>query len=130
MNSFKEVSKTELEILEILWASNKPRSFGWLLAYFNDNCGKQWKRQTLSTHLKRLSCKGTISSKNIGKTSEYTPIMSKVEYESFKAQNLLDKSYKGSLRNFMVALYDGKSVSSSDMSELKSWLEEQEKGSD
>lgn len=128
MNSFKEVSETELEIIEVLWQEDGPRTFAWLLDHFNDNYEKQWRRQTLSTYLLRLSKKGLVSSQNIGRTSEYRPAMTRNEYEHAKAQSVLNSSYSGSIRNFMTALYDGKSVSPKEMSELKHWLAEQEKG--
>ena len=128
MNAFKEVSETELEIMEVLWNEGSPKTFAWLLDYFNTQKDKQWKRQTLSTYLTRLAEKGVLCSKSVGRTSEYSPIMSQNEYESAKAQSVLDSSYSGSIRNFMTALYDGKSVSTDEMSDLKQWLSEQEKG--
>ena len=126
MNAFKEVSETELEIIEVLWGEDSPRNFAWLLDHFNDQYGKQWKRQTLSTYLLRLSQKGLVCSENVGRTSEYRPALTRAEYEQAKAKNVLDSTYSGSVRTFMTALYDGKSISSDELSELKCWLAEQE----
>jgi len=128
MNAFKEVSETEMEIMEVLWSEGSAKPFAWLLEHFNNQHGKQWKRQTLSTYLLRLAEKGVVCSKSAGRTSEYSPTMTRNEYESAKAQSVLDGSYSGSIRNFMTALYDGKSVSIAEMSDLKKWLSEQEKG--
>ena len=128
MNTFKEVSETELEIMEVLWRESSAKSFAWLLDHFNTQQGKQWKRQTLSTYLLRLGEKGVVCSQRVGRTCEYSPVMTRNEYERAKAQMVLDGSYHGSIRNFMTALYDGKSVSVAEMSDLKQWLSQQEQG--
>ncbi len=126
MNSFKELSETEMEILQVLWASEEPRSSGWLLNYFNDVQNRDWKKQTLSTYLLRMGEKGVISSKRAGRTFEHTALMSKEEYEQKKAKNILTKMYEGSIFNFVNALYNGEKIDQSEVEDLKKWLDSQQ----
>ena len=125
MNAFRELSDTEMEIMEVLWSSSEPKTFAWILDYFNSVKEKEWKKQTLSTYMLRLGEKDVIHSKRVGRTFEYSPNMTVNEYESAKAKGILDNSYDGSIRNFMLALYEGNSVSEDEMSELEMWIKEQ-----
>lgn len=124
MSTFKELTTTELEIMEVLWEQEEPVSFTWISDLFNNERGKEWKRSTLSTHLLKLSEKGLVTSKNSGRQMFYTVAMSFAEYESSKADNLLNKLYNGSVKNFMTALYDGNKISKDEIDDLKQWLED------
>lgn len=121
---FKELSETELEIMEILWGSEEPVTFGALIDYFNTEKNKNWKRQTLSTFLTRLAEKGVIETIKQGRQMLYRPTMSKKQFESEKANGLLDKLYNSSIKNFMAALYDGKHLSKTQIDDLKDWLKD------
>jgi len=48
------LSDTELEIMEMIWSSKCPIYFNQILDFFNNN-GKDWKKQTLHTHLSHYS---------------------------------------------------------------------------
>ena len=122
MNTFKELSKTELEIMDVMWGSLEPKTHVELLDYFNTVKQRDWKPQTLTTYTAKLLEKGLLQAEQKGRTKHYTPAVTKKEYERAKAKGLLDTLYEGSLSNFMVALYGGKSVPEVEMEKLKQWL--------
>ena len=53
------LSKTEAEIMEMLWEQDGPIRQTELLAMFCDS-GKDWGRQTLNTLLMRLEARGIV----------------------------------------------------------------------
>lgn len=126
MSAFKELTITEMEIMEFLWEQEEPTSFTTVMDYFNNQRDKEWKRTSLSTHLMKLAEKGLITPKNRGRQMFYTIVMSVEEYESKKANNILDDLYDGSIRKFMTALHSGKKVSKTHLNDLKQWLDDME----
>lgn len=126
MSAFKELTTTEGEIMGLLWERAEPTSFTEVLDFFNNEKEKEWKRSTLSSHLLKLSEKGLITSKHRGRQMYYSVAKTVEEYETLKANNILDDLYDGSIRNFMTALYDGKKVSKKHLNDLKQWLDDME----
>lgn len=122
MNVFKDLTPTEVEIMEVLWEQSEPVSFTWLSDFFNNKRDKAWKRPTLSTFLIKLSEKGFVNCKNRGRQMFYSAGMSVADYEKQKANTILDTLYDGSVKKFMTALYDGEELSKSQIDDLKQWL--------
>lgn len=122
MNSFKDLTPTEVEIMEVLWEQTEPVSFTWLSDFFNNERDKAWKRPTLSTFLIKLSEKGFVTCKNRGRQMFYWAAMSVSDYEKQKANTILDTLYDGSVKKFMAALYDGEELSKHQIDDLKQWI--------
>lgn len=59
MKETYHLSKTEMEIMEKLWAQEEPVRQVTLLAMFNEE-GRGWGRQTLNTLLIRLENRGFV----------------------------------------------------------------------
>ena len=55
-----DMTQTELEIMEALWAKGEPLFLGELLEYFNARTGKDWKKQTMNTFLFRMQQKSLV----------------------------------------------------------------------
>lgn len=124
---FKELSETEKEIMEFLWSCQEKDeilSFAEILDYFNTEKNRNWKKQTLSTYLLKLSEQELIIGTKKGRTVLYSPITTPKKYEKSKAKGLLDRMYEGSVSKFMSALYDGEKMPEDDINELKKWLED------
>ena len=54
MNNFQKLSETEMEVMEIIWASGHPITSSELLEIFVKDKGKEWKGQTMATFLATL----------------------------------------------------------------------------
>lgn len=125
MSNFQKLSETEMEVMQIVWASGHPITSGELLDIFARNKGKEWKGQTMATFLARLVEKGVlISTKQQGRMNIYEPCMSQEEYRSQEAKSLLETLYEGSVKNFLATLYDGKKLTKDEVSELRCWFAE------
>lgn len=126
MDRSKKMSETEAEIMEVLWNSDSPLSAAQLMDYFATHHGKEWKAQTLSTFLSRLTQKGLLRSQRQGRVIYYQPMQSKAEYSQGLARSILDTMYQGSVKTFFAALCGGAPLPEAERAELRSWLEEQE----
>lgn len=125
MTNFQKLSETEMEVMQIIWASGHPMTSGELLDIFARNKGKEWKGQTMATFLARLVEKGVlISTKQQGRTNIYEPCMSPEEYRSQEAKSLLKTLYEGSVKNFLATLYDGRELTKDEIAELRRWFAE------
>ncbi len=119
--NFYKLSETEEELMNVIWEQNRSFRSTELLDFFNREKGKQWKSQTLTTFLTRLVDKGMLDVKKDGRSNVYIPLLSIKEYRKREAQSVLDRMYKGSVRNFLASLYDEK-VPPDEMEELKKWF--------
>ena len=124
MANFQKLSETEMEVMQIIWESSQPVTSGELRGIFARNKGKEWKGQTIATFLARLVEKGVLNSAKQGRANTYTPRISPKEYRSQEAKNVLDTLYKGSIKNFLMALYDGKKLTKDELAELRRWFVE------
>ncbi len=129
MDRSKKMSETESEIMEVLWRSDVPLSSAQLMEHFAAHHGKEWKAQTLSTFLSRLTQKGLLRSQRQGRVVYYQPLQSKAEYSQGLARSILDTMYQGSVKTFFAALCGGTLLPEEERRELRSWLEEQEETS-
>ena len=122
MINFQKLSETEMEVMQVIWASDDPITSGELLDIFAQQKGKEWKGQTIATFLARLVEKGVLISIKQGRANIYKPRISPEEYRSYEAKSLLQTLYEGSIKNFLTTLYDGKELTKDEMTELRRWF--------
>lgn len=123
MKSMQKMSDTELELMEVIWESNRPVTSNDLLQTFAQR-GKKWKPQTISTFLARLVEKQFLISTKNGRSNTYLPCVSQEDYKLMETQSVLNGIYQGSVKNMLSALYDGEKLSDDDIAELKQWFSE------
>lgn len=116
------LSQTEQEIMEVLWESGEAKTPSQLLLHFAPL--HDWKRQTMSTFLSRLTEKGLISAKRQGRELYYSPILSKNQYESKRSRSIINSLYQGSVTNFLASLVTEIPENPQEIEEIKRWLEE------
>lgn len=119
------MTKTEMQVMEFFWETGKSYTFAELQKYFTEKKG--WKKQTLNTYLRNLHMKEFIKKELIDRKTVYTEI-SRKEYEQKKAEDFLQKNYKGKLHNFLAALTGKNIVTKDDEKELLRYLEEEKDG--
>ena len=90
---FRSLPQRELEILQALWAQSQPVSAAELNAYME----KDWRIQTLITHLARMKEKGVvhIEQRSVTKGARYfyQPTVSQDEYLNLATQEFLHQHY-------------------------------------
>lgn len=116
------LSDTELEIMEMIWSSKCPIYFNQILDFFNNN-GKDWKKQTLHTHLSRLIEKGALDCKNEGRKKAYFPKLTREQLTQRYAKSFLNNAFNGSLNLFLSALAGNKKdCTQEELDELRDFL--------
>lgn len=121
MSMFYSISESEMEIMQVIWASDGFVTSTQLLTIFAD---KDWKAQTMSTFLSRLVKKGILRNEKRGRTNLYVPAVTEVEYRSLEARNIMDNMYNGSLSGFLSALSGGKGLNKEEIEDIRAWFDE------
>lgn len=122
-NIIYEMSQSESLIMHYLWREGA-KSFVEIMTYLNKEEGRDWKKQTVNTFIKRLTDKGLVTADETGKNRVYYAAVTNTEYEQGKAMKLLNDYYGGSIGSFLSALTGGKGVDKRFADELRSMVEE------
>lgn len=122
-NIIYEMSQSESLIMHYLWREGA-KSFVEIMTYLNKEEGRDWKKQTVNTFIKRLTDKGLIMADETRKNRVYYAAVTNTEYEQGKAVKLLNDYYGGSIGSFLSALTGGKGVDKRFADELRSAVEE------
>lgn len=125
MSQLCRLPESELDIMLAVWSLGGDAS----APSIGTALGRDLTASALHSYLKRLEDKGFLRRRKEGKVNVYTALVSESEYQSAESGSVLDKLYNGSLKNFAAALWDGGKLSQDDVSELRSYLEELERGS-
>lgn len=120
----QKLSDAELEIMKIAWAAKGPVLFAYFLEELAAK-GKPWQKNTLITLLSRLTKKGYLAVKKIGRRNEYMPLVTETQYQTNQTRNLLDKVYEGNVRCLVSNLISGDLLTAEEYEELMQLLEEE-----
>lgn len=116
------MSATEFYILKYLWSRETPATFSEIMTHFNEEEKKEWKKQTVNTFLTRLARKGFLNIDKSGKRAIYIPSVSRKKYYEDYAQQIIEDSYEGSLKNFVCAFTENHKLTSNEKEELLTYI--------
>ena len=112
------LSNTELDILEISWATNRWMSGADFWNRLNGQ-GGNFKRQTVNTYLSRMTDKGFL----VKCQTKYIYTFTKEEFEKKRALEILYTMYSGSLKKFLLALAGSVKMDCDEAFKLQDYLE-------
>lgn len=118
----KKLPDSELEIMLIIWEYDRPVTRFEIESKLDEE--RNLSPTTILSFLSRLQEKGFLDVAKEGKNNIYSAIISKESYMQTDSKNVLKKLYKNSVKNFLAALYDGKSLSEKDLQELEEYIKE------
>ncbi|MEO5979194.1 MAG: BlaI/MecI/CopY family transcriptional regulator [Chryseolinea sp.] len=114
MKEFKELTKAEEQVMQILWDLNS--------AFVKDLIELMPEPKpaynTVSTIIRILETKGFVDHKAYGKTHEYFPIISREKYTSFSLNNLLSGYFNGSFQNLVSFFAKDNKINAKDLQKL------------
>lgn len=122
------LSQTEYEIMELFWSVEEALSFKEVLQYFNEEKGKGWKKQTVSSFLKILQDKNMIEADTSRTRYKYYAVHTKEEHVHLWIRHLIEDSFENSVGKFLVAFSGGERLNEKDAEELKEYLKKYEGG--
>ena len=99
------MSATEFYILKYLWSRETPATFS-----------------EINTFLTRLAQKGFLNIDKSGKRAIYIPSVSRKKYYEDYAQQIIEDSYEGSLKNFVCAFTENHKLTSNEKEELLTYI--------
>lgn len=112
-----------MEVMDIVW-DLKQASVQDVV----DRLERSLAYTTVMTTLKILEKKRAIARKTkAGRAYVYEPLISREEVSRTMAEQLSQHLYKGSLKSFVLSLIDSKSMSRSEINELKRAIKSLEK---
>lgn len=120
----KNLGEAELEIMQVIWDNDGPVTSNFILKELQGR--RKWQLSTLMTSLARLSDKGFVSCDRSTGSNLYTSIITENEYKAGASKHFLERLYDNSLQNMIATLYHNKAIKSSDVEELRQFLDEME----
>lgn len=118
MNSLAEkISDSELEVMKVLWEAEDALPVTAIRETLADRKG--WEATTVKTLVNRLVGKGAVSQEK-RKVFFYAPLISEKEYNAWATGNLIQRLYKGSVKDLVAALVSSDELSDADIAELRS----------
>lgn len=124
MKKKSPISEAELEIMEVIWDANEPISAYDIRQRLNQK--QNWERTTVLTFIRRLVEKGFLHQEK-REVYYYSANLDKEEYRRKETSQLIEKMYQGSSKNLIAALFEEKSLTSEDITELREYLSSLEK---
>ncbi len=118
------LTRSEKEIMKLLWETGRSMSSKAILDHFNEHCSKDWKKQTLNTFLSNLFQNGFIERISEERRYLYAPAVTEKEYKQKEAEQFIRDSYSGSFLNFVSALSGGELISREEAEEIRRLIEE------
>lgn len=114
-----KIFESEYRFCLILW-ENEPINSTKLAKLCNERLG--WSRTTTYTVIKRLSQRGVVKNENTIVTS----LVSKDEVQAAEIDELVEKTFEGSMPAFIAAFTKRKNLSQDDIAEIRQMLDEYE----
>jgi BlaI family transcriptional regulator, penicillinase repressor len=124
--TIRRLPDSELEIMMIIWAAGEPVSSAYLTEKLQGE--KDWANTTILNFLARLVERGFLKVEKQGRINIYTPLIAERDYIEIESISFLERLHRSSLKSFVAALYDGRSLSNEDAEELKQYIDELTKG--
>ena len=119
--NMKKLPDAELELMMIIWDAEKPITRFEIEEKLSED--RDVLPNTILTLLTRLEKRGFLKKIRDGKINYYSALVEKEPYLKGASQGILNRMFKGSLKNFAAALYDGEELSGEDAAELMEFLE-------
>ena len=123
-HSVKKLPDAELWVMQLVWRFPPPVPRAVIEQAAAES--RPMAQTTLLTQLTRLAKTGFLRVEKQGRSSIYTPLVSRKEYGAVQSRRFLDTIFSGSISAFANALCD-KALTPEELDELRRLLEEKRK---
>lgn len=122
-NEKNTLGKSEWYLMELLW-EQAPQTYTQLCHALAISPG--WSRSTVQTMLERMTDKGILRYKVVGRAKQYYPNVTRDDVAIAETRSLLDRAFDGSASLMMNTLVRKKQLSKEEINELYAILQEAE----
>ena len=119
------LSDGEWKIMNTLW-EREAATITELTAVLQGETG--WDKHIIITMLNRMSKKGAVSWRTVGRAKQFYPVVSRNEVSIRETRGFLNKVYRGRIGMMVNAMVEDKALTQEDIAELYEILEQAEKG--
>ncbi len=106
----------EMKFVKIVW-ENEPLPSGRLVTLCEENLG--WKKSTTYTVLRKLCERGILRNEN----SVVESIATRDEVQQYESRVVMERSFDGSLPQFIAAFMHDRKLSEKDAEEIKNLID-------
>lgn len=108
---------SDYRFMQVVW-EHAPVNSGELVKLCNDILG--WKKSTTYTAIKKLSEKGYIQNHN----AVVSVLVPKEHVQAKESENFVERTFGGSLPQFLTAFLGGKKISAEEAEKIKGLIDE------
>lgn len=116
-----KITPPEQRVLETLW-NEHPLTVGQVIERLERDT--HWHKNTVQTLLTRLVQKKAVARNKDGRRFFYLPLISREEYLANESDGLLDRFFNGDVGPLVAHFADRRKLSSKDIEEIESILDE------
>jgi predicted transcriptional regulator len=116
------ISDAELEVMEVLWASEEPLTATDVAERIADERG--WSLATIKTMLSRLSAKGAIAYREEGRRYLYSAAIARGSYVGRESRRFVDQLFGGRLSPLVARLAEEDALDEEDIAAIEAILKE------
>lgn len=122
-----DITKTEFEVMQVVWTMS-PVTADEIVGRLNES--KEWHEKTVRTLLNRLTKKGVLGFKRIGRQYEYYPIVSQRSYQEKETESFISRMFQGRISPLVAGFARQEKLSKEDIVELKQLISNWEQEND
>ena len=119
--TIRRLPDAEQEVMQAVWSMEPPVPRAALERAMHSI--RPMAQTTLLTLLTRLADKGFLRIDKVGRSSVYTPLISRRDYRAAQSRRFVDTLFGGSMSAFASALCDS-GLTREELDELRAYLEE------
>ena len=116
MSIAEKISGSELEVMRVLWDAEDALPLTDIRRTLQSRF--DWSDPTVKTLLRRLCEKEAVAQEK-RKVFYYRPLISRSDYESWAARDLVDRLFQGSAGSLVAALVRSDGLTAKDLEELR-----------
>ncbi|MCR8939267.1 BlaI/MecI/CopY family transcriptional regulator [Brevibacillus laterosporus] len=114
-----QITKAEMEIMQVLWESGRRMTTNEIMEYFPDK-----NKTTILTLAGRLLDKGALQSVKLGRSHahEYWAAISEEDYRKMQTKSFLLSIHNGSAKSLISSLFQAENLTKKDIEELRAFI--------
>ncbi|UHP10433.1 BlaI/MecI/CopY family transcriptional regulator [Listeria marthii] len=116
--SIKAISKSELEVMKIIWEYGRAVQYADVAEKLSER-EFSWKKNTILTFLTRLVEKNLLRVKKIGRKNEYYALVSENEYLEQQTESFVSDIYEGDVKGLITNLVQNDLISADELNDLQ-----------
>ncbi len=121
-----EISTCEKMVMKVIWDSTEDLDLQRVMENVNREFNKEWKPQTVSTFLSRLTKKGYLNVYRRGRYSYYQPAVAKTDYKMSTVAESIEYFDHGNVAAFVCGMFDSIKLTKEEKERIKKKIDELE----